>query len=197
MTFRLAINLVLFNIYFVGTRSSRLIQAVAKTKFLFYKVVYPFAANSTFSDLRLSLEPVNDSNGSLVSLSMLSIMNIGIETLMGQDLPNDDSREAVGRLLTVLKEVFSADEIAGNKKSELFLSIAEHLLQHLCTEVVLDKTSYCALLQHDKEAIGCEDNESNVTCGLLGIGDSRKAWYGTPDARCRGEALIPMCEGPN
>ena len=72
--------------------------------------MYPFAANSTFSDLRLSLEPVNDSNGSLVSLSMLSILNIGIETLMGQDLPNDDSREAVGRLMTVLKQDFSADE---------------------------------------------------------------------------------------
>ena len=198
MTFRLAINLVLFNIYFVGTESTRLIQGVGKTKLSFYKVVYPFAANSTFTNLSLSLQPISDSNGSLAALSMLSILDIEIETLMGQNLCNDHSREAVGRLMTVLKQVFSADEIAGNTKSKLFLSITEHLLQQLCTEVVLDKTTYRALLQHDKTAMGCdEENESNVTCGLLGIGNSRKTWYGTPDGRCRGGNSDTNVRGPN
>ena len=77
---------------------------------------------------------------------------------MGQNLHNADSMEAVGRLMTVRKqEDFPADEIIGNKESHLFMNIVEHLLQHLCSEVVLDKQSYQTLLQskrHDKEAKG-------------------------------------------
>ena len=50
---------------------------------------------------------------------------------MGQNLHNADSREAVGRLMTVLKDDFPADEIIRKKESHLFMNV-EHLLKHLC-----------------------------------------------------------------
>lgn len=134
--------ILFFNIYLVGARSDKLIQGVLNKDISFYKVTYPFAANSTFQTL---LEPVKNSEGSVEALSMLKIMNIERETLMGQNLHNADSREAVGRLMTVLKEDFPADEIIGNKESHLFMNV-EHLLKHLCSEVVLDKQSNQALL---------------------------------------------------
>ena len=71
---------------------------------------------------------------------------------------------------------------------------------------MLDKQSYQALLQskqHDEEAEGCEAKEDRekeeykIRCGLLGIGNSRKTWYGTPDARCRGGSSETNMQAPS
>ena len=116
-----------------------------------------------------------------LAVSMRQLLNFDKETLMGQD-SNTDHTEAMGKLMKVLNGSFPTDAIAENRESELFLNIVAYLLQHLCSEVVLDNQTYKELLK-EHEATG-----ENVRSEPLGMGKPQKTWYGTPDARCRGSA---------
>ena len=148
-------------------------------RFHFCKVSPPFDTRGKFSSVNFKVNKlVIDGKNQIFSMlsaldvNSLSTIDMGPLTSFLQDIEDDN----------ICVDMSTTAENRG------FFSLANNVLQHISSKVILDNNRYKTLLDDEMDNISpVERGSSKLTTGSLGMGNpKRETWYGTPDGRIRG-----------